>query len=450
MFYTEVIEYIEKQIETKHLKSGSRLPSIRSVTNELNCNKQTVLHAYHKLEEQHRVYILPKSGYYLLEEKRVEQEAISHLDFRTVNPDEHRMPYREFQHCVNQAIENYKRELFVYGETRGTASLRTVLKTHLEDTQIFTDSDQIFITSGAQQALYILFQMKYPNGRKKILVEQPTYGLVNRMLEERKNQFVGIRRTSQGINLNELEVIFQTNEISFFYCISRNHNPLGVNLTNQQKQEIVKLANKYNVYIIEDDYLADMNGEKNDLPMHYYDTEGKVIYVKSFAKAFLPGIRLGVAVLPKDCCEAFYSIKHTMDLNTSQLDQAALEVFIKSGMYEKHIQKMRKVYQKKVACLKQFIHSVESTNTHVTVDESGFFIWIQFDRLIEEEKLVKRLEDKGILVAEGKNFYFLKQTKDNGIRLCIAKYEIAEVQRGLQIIFDELCTSKTISVPRIP
>ncbi len=438
MLYTDVIEYIEKRIKKDNLKSGCKLPSVRCICNELKCSKETVLHAYHSLEQEHRIYILPKSGYYLLVEKREEKKEKQLLDFKIVNPDERMIPYREFQHCVNQAVENYRKELFMYGETGGIASLREVLKKHLEGKQIFTSMEQIFVTSGAQQALYILFQMTYPNKRKKILIEQPTYGLVNRMMEDRENQLAFINRTSQGINMDELESIFRTNEISFFYCIPRNHNPLGTNLTNEQKQGIVKLANKYNVYVIEDDYLADMNGEKNDLPMHYYDTEGKVIYVKSFAKAFLPGIRLGIAVLPRDCCESFYLVKRNMDLNTSQLDQAALEVYIKSGMYEKHIQKMRNTYRKKVTWLKQFLYSIEKPNIQVIVDESGFFIWIGLGGLIEEEVLVERLKKKGILVAEGKSFYYMKPTKENGIRLCIAKYEIEEVCRGLQSIFDEI------------
>lgn len=438
MLYTDVVEYIEKRIEKEQLKSGCKLPPIRSISNELKCSKETVLHAYHSLEEKHRIYMLPRSGYYLLEEKREEKTEKELLDFKTVNPDERMIPYREFQHCVNQAVENYRKELFMYGETGGIASLKEVLKKHLEGKQIFTNPEQIFVTSGAQQALYILFQMKYPNKRKKILIEQPTYGIVNRMMEAGENQLVFISRTSQGINMDELESIFQTNEISFFYCIPRNHNPIGTNLTNEQKRGIVNLANKYNVYVIEDDYLADMNGEKNDLPMHYYDTEGKVIYVKSFAKAFLPGIRLGIAVLPKDCCESFYLVKRDMDLNTSQLDQAALEVFIKSGMYEKHIQKMRNIYSKKVTYLKQFLHSVEKPDIQVIVDESGYFIWIGLSGLIAEEKLIERIKKKGILVTEGKSFYYMKKTEENGIRLCIAKYEIEAVCRGLQSIFNEI------------
>lgn len=105
MTYVEVIQYIEDVIEKEKLNSGSRLPSIRTLSKQLNCNKETVMRAYQRLEEQHLVYVIGQSRYYLLKEKKEDEKKDEILDFQTVNPDAHMLPYREFQHCINQAIE---------------------------------------------------------------------------------------------------------------------------------------------------------------------------------------------------------------------------------------------------------------------------------------------------------------------------------------------------------
>ena len=105
------------------------------------------------------------------------------IDFASSSPDLNVFPYRDFQHCLNKAIDTYKYQLFTYGDTKGLLALRETLVRHLADDQVFTKASQIVVTSGVQQALQTIAKMPFPNGRTTVLVEQPSYNLFLKFLE---------------------------------------------------------------------------------------------------------------------------------------------------------------------------------------------------------------------------------------------------------------------------
>jgi len=110
--------------------------------------------------------------------------------------------------------------------------------------------------------------MQFPQGATKVLVEQPTYTLMLRILENAKIPFLGIRRTQHGIDLEQLEKLFSRGDIKFFYTMPRYQNPTGFCYSNSQKLEIISLTEKYGVYIVEYDYLADLEVDQKVETMH--------------------------------------------------------------------------------------------------------------------------------------------------------------------------------------
>lgn len=127
----------------------------------------------------------------------------------------------------------------------------------------------------------------------------------------------------------------------------RIHNPLGVSYTKAQKSRIVFLANKYDVYLVEDDYIADFETDLKADPLYFYDINQRVIYLKSFSKIMFPGLRVGFAVLPETICSQFAEYKRLIDIDSSMFSQGALDIYIKSGMFNRHIHQVRKVYDEK-------------------------------------------------------------------------------------------------------
>lgn len=436
--YELIIEHIESLVELNQLKQGERLPAIRAMAKKFNCNKSTVIRAYKELEMNHKIYSIPKSGYYLVEKQNSNRQEYSCIDFSQVMPEPKLLPYREFNHCINRAVELYKSNLFSYSDTQGLESLRKALINHFVKNQIFTTEEKIFITTGSQQALSILSKMSFPNGKKSILVEQPTYSLIHNLVEINGDKLIGIDRDYKGIDFGELERIFIKEDIKFFYTIPRFHNPLGTSYSEKDKMRIVELAEKYDVYIVEDDYLVDIDINKKKLPMYYYDISEKVVYVKSFSKAFMPGIRIGAVVLQNRLKDEFSRYKRYYDLNTSVLAQGALEIFINSGMYSNHVKKASLEYRKKMDCLRESLQSLDTSEIQLHIPETGFFIWIRLPKRVNVDRLIKRLEEKNIYITPAKKFFAASYSKENSLRICICKLTMEEIKIGIEILFEEI------------
>lgn len=442
--YESVIKYIEKLIESGQLKQGERLPSIRFLANKFNCNKATIIRAYSELTINHKVYTIPKSGYYLVEKSKSNIAKSSLIDFSEAMPDSKLLPYKEFNHCINRAVEIYKDDLFLCTEAQGMQSLRKALVSHFAEYQVFTTERKIYITSGSQQALSILSNMHFPNGKNNILVEQPTYRLVQDMLILNEKKVIGIKRSFDGIDLKELEQIFKHGNVKFFYTMPRFQNPLCTSYSEKEKVKIVELAEKYDVYIVEDDYFIDIETNKKAFPVYYYDTFEKVIYVKSFSKTFMPGIRIGSVVLHDKLADEFLKHKRCHDQSTSVLVQGALEIFINSGMYKNHIKKIQRDYGKKMDCLRECLKTLNTNKIEYFVPPTGFFVWIKLSNEVNVNRLDKRLKERNIHIKTAKEFYLVNTPDENSFRIAISSLTIDKIRKGLSIIFDELNKLKLI------
>lgn len=229
--YMNLLTKVEEMMQSSAYQEGDRLPSIRNLSDRYRVSKSTVIRALQELEKRHLIYSVPKSGYYIVKKTgKLKSGQSGTIDFAASAPDPDIFPYREFQHCINKAIDTYKNDLFIYGTPKGLPSLILVLQKLFADHQVFAEERHIFITSGVQQALSLLCAMPFPNGKEKVAVEQPGYHLMIEQIEALRIPAVGVKRTAQGLDLAEIERLFKTESIKFFYTMPRFHNPLGSSL----------------------------------------------------------------------------------------------------------------------------------------------------------------------------------------------------------------------------
>jgi len=432
--YEYVVNAIKEKILSDSYKPGSKIPSIQALAKEMALNADTIIRAYNQLETEHWIYAVAKSGYYVVKSTTIEEEKLLIIDMLTTNPANEINPYKDFYHCMEKAISLYEHKLFSYSPPKGMPELIGILKKHMVNYQIFTKEQDIFITSGAQQALFILALMAFPHGHNTILVEQPTYNVMMEIININKIPVIGIQRTPSGIDLSELEEIFSRNKIKFFYMMPRFQNPTGFSYSNKQKKEILRLAKKYEVYIVEDDYLADLEiNPKND-PLVSFDTDNIVIYVRSFSKTLLPGLRLGMAIIPMELQEGFIKMKSAMDINSSVHSQGALEIYLRSNMYESHVKRTRTFYEKRMDVLKKECKKELQDLARCFVPPTGIFAYIEVDN-ITAESLTLRLENNGLKVWNTNPAYikdFLGYSE--GIRLCICKTDVQSIVQAVQIL----------------
>jgi DNA-binding transcriptional MocR family regulator len=433
--YGEIVKGIEKKIKEGRLLPGEKLPSVRALSKEFKCSINSVIKAYAELEKEHIVYAVPKRGYFLVGSTSAHYEnPLDLIDFTSAGPDRSKMPYRDYQHCMNQAIELYKEEMFQYSEPLGLATLRHQLSKQLQDLQVFAPPERIAMVSGSQQALDLLVTLSFPNGKEEICVEQPTHFSFIESISSRGLKAIGIEMTDRGIDLEHLDKIFRDRNIKFFYTVSRFQNPTGYSYSNHEKKRIVELAQKYDVYIIEDDYMGDLDTRRKADPMFAFDPSGRIIYTKSFSKILLPGLRLGAAVLPDVMVEDFTKAKFAADVHTPVLTQGALEIYLESGMYKAHIQKLRKQYNKKGTILKQAYLDHLPQGTSFSGGDSGFYSTIKLPGRMKAKDLAQHLKKKNVLVQDATNMYLPPYRKENRIRLSVSQVEDQQIGEGVKKI----------------
>ena len=327
--YQAVVSFLKKGIESGKFPTGSRLPSIRQLSQDFHCSKDTIQRALLELRHEQYLYAKPQSGYYVLEQGQ-------HQDLEIEVTDEHASAYDDFRLCVNETLIGRENYLFNYYDNQeGLEELRQSVHQLLFDQALYCKPDQLVLTSGTQQALFILSQINFPSEGEEILVEQPTYHRMNRLLVAQGLAYRIIERRIDGIDLEELEKQFKSGKIKFFYTIPRFHYPLGHSYSDQEKRAILDLANQYGVYIVEDDYLGDLDPKKGQT-FHYLDTEDRVIYIKSFSTSLFPALRITALILPNALKKAFVSYKNILDYDSNLIMQKALSLYIDSRLFEKN------------------------------------------------------------------------------------------------------------------
>lgn len=437
--YEQIVEYVKNEISSGNFVGKKRLPSVRSISQQFNCSVGTVLKAYDKLEKEHIIYSSPKSGYYVLEDSHnsnCSEDSI--IDFSLGVPDVGTFPYKNFQHCLNKSIELYKETLFTYSNPRGLNSLIKVLSKHLQQYQIFTKPDNIIITSSSQQALNILSTMPFPTEKSNVLVEQPTYYGMIKSLELNNVPALGIERGLNGINLDELEKMFKYGNIKFFYTIPRFHNPTGTSFSRQEKEAIVKMAEKYNVYIVEDDIAVDLDLDRKNDPLFSYDTSSKVIYLKSYSKILMPGLRVAALVLPKLLINTFLDYKKWTDMNSPILSQGALEIYLKNGMFDIHKKEVTKLYSDRMICLKGIISSLSNNKIKWNVPKSGYFACIYAENNLLYNKIVSSLKTKNIELLDTSSCFLKEYKNNNYFRISISRTNENKIKKGIPIVLDTI------------
>jgi len=442
--YAAILYDLENTIREGRYGPGQKLPSVRRAAESYGCSISTIVRAYAELERRHAIYSIPQSGYYVVESPgdwRNNREGNT-IDFATVLPDLDAFPYRDFQHCLNRAIDIYKYDLFTYGDPKGLESLRHTLVSHLAGDQVFAKVEQIVVTSGAHQVLQILARMPFPNGKTAVLVEQPSYDLYLRLLETEGIPVSGIARTAAGIDLQELEQRFRSGAFKFFYTMSRYHNPLGTSYNAETRKAIARLAEKYDVYVVEDDYMADLGVEQRFDPIYACDRSSHVVYVKSFSKIVFPGLRLGAVVLPKSLLQSFHAYRGYPD--TSLLSQAALEVYIKNGMYERHKHRICGLYASRMEALNE---AVERYNEEGLIEtsgaRSGIYSQFRLKPTVNADRLTKRLAERNIRVVTGKAFYLSNYLeREKFLRISISQTQPERIDVGVRAILEEVRNSR--------
>ncbi len=434
--YEIIMNYIKSEIQNGNFKS--KLPSIRALAIKFSCSNSTVIRAYSELEKNSLIYAMPKSGYFVSNNNAFFSQPMDEnvINFSSGEPNHSILPAKDFKDSIDKSLDKYGSHLFSYGDPEGFLPLKVTLSKLFAKEDIEVAPNDIQFTNGAQEALAFLSLLEFPNKKTTILIENPTYNLYIGFLKINDFNVMSLERSFSGIDLNELENIFKNNDIKFFYTIPRLHNPLGTSYSETQKKAIVDLANKYDVYILEDDYLYQL-WEKDDKSLKSYDTQGRVIHMKSFSKTLLPGMRLGTLTLPESLKNNFMNRKIHHALRCPHLFQGALNEFIENGQYSSYIVQIKKYYSQKLRLLKQSFENNPIEGMSYYIPNNGFFSFVNLPSSISISELYNTLMLNNVEIRDGK-FSYYTSSPTNSIRLSISNPNDEGIIKGTDILLRQI------------
>ena len=446
--YQQIADDMEIAIQDGRFRPRERLPSVRELCATYQVSTNTAVKAYDILKIKHLVYSVPQSGCYILEHRlQTEQPNTTVIDFSRGNPLLGTIYTPDLKHCLDRAIDICNANSADWHQLYGVPSLRKLLPKYLADFQVFTTPDNIFVNLGVQQALNILNTMPFPNKKHIILIEQPTYRFYSEFLKSNNVKILGIPREQGGIDIDFLESLFKKEKIKFFYTIPNSHNPLGTCYPKQQRKAIAQLAEKYDVYIVEDDYFGDIQFGDHGDPIYAYGDHKHHIYLKSFIK-IIPWIRIGITVIPSHLLPIFtehvrYSY-HNSYFSPSLVSQATLEIYIRSNLLKKHVSSIKKELSSRLECLKTHFANAKKYGAEWVGGESGFYCYLKLPDSINEPQFVENLKKRSILVTPGSECFINSHYYKKGIRLSVARTTVDDINKGIPEIYKELMRTNSV------
>ncbi len=350
-------------------------------------------------------------------------------------------PVEEWKAACNKVIDEQGRKALQYGPTDGDPQLREQIldrmaKVGAKDLTI----DNILVVSGSQQGLDFMAKLFIDPG-DYIVVESPTYlGALN-AFKAYEPRFLEVELDDYGMDMEQLENQLKNHDnVKFIYVISDFQNPSGKTWTLERRKKLIELANKYDVFILEDNPYGELRFEGEIQPsLKSLDTEGRVVFMGTFSKILFPGIRLGWFAANEEIIGKFNMIKQGADLQTSTIIQMELAQFIADNDVEAHIAKIIDIYSKRKDVMVNSMKEFFPEGVTFTNPEGGLFLWVVLPEYMNARDLaVKALDEKVAYVPGGA--FFADNVKENCFRCnysCMPEDKIREGVKRLGKVITE-------------
>lgn len=439
--YRQIENFLRESILAGNLAPETRLPATRKLAQDLGINRITVGNAYAELEADGLISSRVGSGTYVLppwqikpipasgasgpwpmwQQELVKSDSTSKWDnlekitnqsrhpdsisFTAGVSDPMRFPVDEFRRVIQNVMRRDGITSLNYGDIEGYAPLRSTIAHILASQGIQISPENILITAGSQQAISLVTQFLLKKG-DVILVENPTYSNALGLFADLGLKIVGIPIDKEGMQVGKLERLLLQHHPKLIYTIPNFQNPSGTCLSGQRRRQLISLADRHNVPILEDDYVGDLRYEGRAQPaLKALDPGGRVIYVSTFSKMLMPGLRVGFLAVDGPVYENLVNFKTFNDITTSNLVQRALEDFVTVGRYQAHLRRSIQTFRKRRDAMMSAIHRFMPVGTHVYPPFGGLFAWLRLPEDLSSDKLIKFAVEDGVSFAPGSFFF---------------------------------------------
>lgn len=411
--YEQIYKHIKREIKDGKLLAGERLPSTRSLAEYLQVARSTVDYAYGQLLDEGYIEARPCQGYFVcrleglqdfgdetlvksIEEPSVKgiakyreadcQNTEYDIDFSPHEIDMSGFPFGIWKKITKNVLTDANSDLFARGEPQGDYELRQTISRYLHSSRgVNCRPEQIVMGAGND---YLLLLLEKILGRDvRIAMENPTYQRSYQIFQSFGYEISTVDMDENGLNVKSLE----KERVNAVYVMPSHQFPSGVVMPIGRRTELLKWAySAEGRYIIEDDYDSEFRYHGKPIPaLQSTDEMERVIYIGSFSKAIAPAIRVSFMVLPEVLLEKYRKECSFFSCTVSRIDQSVLNEFIRDGYFERHLNKMRKIYRSKHELLLEELKPFRKA-FRVCGDNAGLHLVLEPKGNLTERELIEK------------------------------------------------------------
>jgi DNA-binding transcriptional MocR family regulator len=431
--YVQLADQLVEAIESERLAPGARLPAMRDLARELNCALVTVSQAYDLLAARGRVVSRVGKGTFVAQRadasvpfaRRWEPElgrfaraqrlegVMEQLTRATVpgaitlatgHPAPETFPLHDFARAFNRTLLEDPPEAMQYRSSTGDTDLCETLAALLRRRGCPAEAGDIIICSGAQQSVDLVATVLLDE-RSVVASESPTFSGTLGVFDARGVTYVEVRGDLDGVRVDDVERVFAEYRPRLFCINPIAQNPTGAILPQRRAKQIVALARRYDVVVLEDQTGWQLTYEGTvPPPLASFDTDGRVILMESLSKSIFPALRIGYLYAKGSIAEALEVAKVRADVFTSTLTQRALYRFMTAPAYHRHLRSARSLYRDRrdafVEALAQALPWAD-----VRPPAAGVNLWLPLPPRISTQAAFESCAREGVLVMPAEPFY---------------------------------------------
>jgi DNA-binding transcriptional MocR family regulator len=432
--YQKVASGLEDQIKNGTLKTGDKLPSLRTLHREQDVSLTTAIQAYLELESRGLIVSRPQSGYYvnyrpsrlsipsvnkpLAEEEPECVEALITKMYSTLTakdvtkfsmgvPENELLPIAKLNKELVNAMRNLDGSGTQYDTIQGNLKLRNAIARLTYTWNGSLSGEDIVTTAGAMNALS-LGLLALTQKDDTIAVESPVYSGILQLAKNLGLKVIELpTHPVTGVELDGLKKVLP--KINVCLLISNFNNPLGSCMPEEHKKQVVRMLGHRGIPLIEDDLYGDIYfGGSRPVPCKFFDEEGLVLWIGSVSKTLAPGYRVGW-IAPGKFKEKLIHQKLVHTFSSTAITQEAVANFLEKGRYEHHLRKLRRELHANSLQFARAIADYFPEGTKISRPQGGFMLWVELNKNIDTADLYDRAIRQKISIAPGRMFSLQNQ-----------------------------------------
>ncbi|WP_214803907.1 PLP-dependent aminotransferase family protein [Exiguobacterium sp. s194] len=403
--YEQLYLHIRQAIVDDTLTTGTKLPSKRKLGEFLDVSQTTVELAYAQLLAEGYIESLPRKGFYVLPQEELYVRRGSSVieplpvkktyefDLYPSQIDTTAFPFERWRRHLKQVVSEEHHDLLSLGSVQGDFVLRQEIATYLYHSRgVHCSPEQIVVGSGTEQLLPQLLEL-LPD-TTTFGIEDPGYPLTRQLFAHQRRTFIPIPVDESGVRVDLVEQA----SIDALYVTPAHQFPTGTILSVSRRQRLLNWASERQTYVIEDDYDSEFRYSGKPIPsLQSMDQNERVVYLSTFSKSLMPSLRIGYMVLPPPLLNRYRERYRHFTCSVPRFEQHTLAEFMATGDFEKHLNRMRKTYRRKLEIIIAAFKPYEPV-VSVTGASAGLHVVLSVHTSATSEELKRLAETSNIRI----------------------------------------------------